>query len=106
MFKPQLTVHQWLSIDHSIRQKLVELFGIPKTGNSVVTTYGIESDGYTPKDLQAITLEKLQDYLKSTEQDFFKLVEQVIASLKDASNEETSSQTHDREQSGELESGD
>lgn len=60
----------WLSLTKATRDKLKELFLVPKTGLVEVVTdsFGhsqIKADGHTFADLQVITVEKMQDYLGS-----------------------------------------
>lgn len=38
------------------------------------------SDGYTDEDLQYLTIEKMQEFLKTKESDFYKLLNQVVES--------------------------
>lgn len=82
----------WLSLPVETRQKLVALFEMPKTGESVIRVgammdgnIGAEqtSDGYTPKDLQVITLEKMQEVAGSKSTNFYELFAQVVKDVDD-----------------------
>lgn len=80
----------WLSLPTETRQKLVALFEIPKTGESVIRVGAIvdgnisaeqTSDGYTPKDLQVITLEKMQEVAGSKSTNFYELFGQIVKDI-------------------------
>ncbi len=64
----------WLEIPVHIRAKMAEEFKIPKSGIIQVVSNKVDSDGYSARDLQALTVEKLQKFTQSTETDFYKLV--------------------------------
>lgn len=83
----------WLALSTDTREKLSMIFSIPKTGSVNVETratpdgssYGsvVTRDGYTPDNLRAITTEKMQTLLETTDSDFFALFE-VVADNTDA----------------------
>lgn len=80
-----LSQHYWLSLSKEIRGKLVALFAIPKTGESVVR-YGpngpeVQADGYTPLDLMLISTEKMQALLGTDSTDFYALLNDVIMNV-------------------------
>lgn len=63
-----VTTHQWLPLKKETRDKLAQIFFIPRTGMTEVETdnFGksyVLSDGYTNSDLQTVTAEKLIDFL-------------------------------------------
>ena len=60
------------------REKLVDIFSIPKSGGVVVEGNRLISDGHTPTDLMAVTVDKMQEFLESPEEDFYKLFIEVI----------------------------
>lgn len=76
--KAQLTRPQWLSLPIEVRNKLVLLFAIPRSGFTEVQDSTVVSDGYTHEDLTHITVEKMQVLLDSDEKDFFALFEEII----------------------------
>lgn len=85
----QVTPHEWLKLPLPTRMKLVEIFNIPQSEGSKVeqlagTTVMI-SDGYTVKDLEVITVEKMQQYLDfpSELDDFAKLFDTVVAKIEE-----------------------
>lgn len=85
IFDGVLPYQLWLKLPKEIRDKLVVLFHIKRTGSTVVD-YGaagntVVSDGYKPTDIEAITLEKMQVLLDSDSTNFFELLEQVIAQI-------------------------
>lgn len=85
IFDGVLPYQLWLKLPKEIRDKLVVLFHIKRTGSTVVD-YGaagntVVSDGYKPTDIEVITLEKMQVLLDSDSTNFFELLEQVIAQI-------------------------
>jgi hypothetical protein len=52
----------WIELPKELREKLAEVFNIPKTGICEVRDQTIISDGYTNTDLGAITLEAMKEY--------------------------------------------
>lgn len=68
-----------------VRHKLVVLFDIPRSGRTVVEYRAagavVTSDGFTPTDIEAITLEKMQGLLGSESDNFYKLFEEVADHL-------------------------
>ena len=71
----------WLSLSSETRQKLKILLSIPRTGGTEVVDGRVVSDGYTDRDLQVITLERLQELAGSTESDFYKLFNQLVQNV-------------------------
>jgi hypothetical protein len=76
---PQLTKPQWVSYPQSIREKLREIFKIPKSEGCEVCNNMLVSDGSSHQDLQAISVASMQEYLKTDEDDFKKLFDAVLA---------------------------
>ncbi len=62
---PQLSVHDWLALPMPVRQRLAEVFSIPRSTGTLVEGNTVKSDGHTYTDLQAITVGKMQEYLGS-----------------------------------------
>ncbi len=86
-FTPSLSKTQWLSLPSLVRVKIVNLFQVPRSEGAHVQIGGPEntfgtSDGHSTKDLETITIEKLQDHLHSTETDFFQLFDALVRSIK------------------------
>jgi len=86
-FESYLSVPEWLKLPLEIRLKLAEIFEIPKSKGAQVEVQGahtiIQSDGYTHDDLQAITIQKMQELLNSRSTDFVLLFNAVIAKLEE-----------------------
>ena len=82
---PILSYTIWMSLPADTRHKLSMLFNIPKSGSTTVeyrsTGNVVTSDGYTPDDLRAITVAKLQKFLRTDETDFYALVETAIENI-------------------------
>lgn len=77
----QLPTHEWLKLPMEVRVKLREIFNIPKSEGARVVNNTVESDGHTFRDLQALTVEKMQSYLDSKGDDFVKLFDEVLAKV-------------------------
>jgi len=68
----------WVLIPFDTRSKIVELFSIPRTGTTYCIDNDIVSDGYTDDDLVSITIERLQEILKSKSSDFDELFDEMV----------------------------
>lgn len=89
--RPLLAYHAWLGLPQETRSKLTQLFHIPRTGESIVTTgmlpngtIGgvVQQDGHSASDLYAITVEKMQEVLNNPdEKDFHILFNGVVENL-------------------------
>lgn len=72
---------KWLQISLETRSKLAELFGMSRSGFNHILDNEVISDGYSDKDLAMLSLEKLQQYLGSEEEDYYKLLDLVIKQI-------------------------
>ena len=89
--KPLLAYSIWLSLPNEMRAKLKKLFDIPRSGEVIVRSgqitpqgnIGSETtqDGHSPKDLYAISIEKMQELLGTSENDFYSLFDQVVEKI-------------------------
>lgn len=77
---------EWLKIPMNIRFLMVEEFKIPKSGFTHVEDGQVLTDGYSEKDLQTLTLEKLQSYLNNQETDYYKLLNLLTKKLEQRLN--------------------
>lgn len=77
----------WLNLTIPQRTLLIMNFNIPKTGFTHVQDGQIISDGYTDQDLQTLTLQRLQEYLKTNENDFGSLLKATIEKLENEEKE-------------------
>lgn len=100
---PLLAYNIWISLPREERTKLAQLFSIPRSGEVIVRTGGVvdgkivnevTSDGYTPKDLYAITIPKMQEVTGLMIDDFYKLFGRVRELIADKSVEELIAQEH------------
>jgi len=74
----------WTSLSNEQRNRIRVLFKIPRSRNTEVNDGHIVSDGTTPEDFKALTIEKMQVYLNDTSStDFHKLFDRVIAKVQD-----------------------
>jgi hypothetical protein len=84
----QIVKPQWLQIPLETRVKLIEIFKIPRTEPTMTsggTNSVVLSDGHSHKDLESITIEKMQKYLGSQLTDFFQLFDKVLEKLNEDS---------------------
>lgn len=79
----QLSVHDWLKLPMETRNKLREIFNIPKSRGAIVESNVVMSDGTTYEDLQAITLGKMQKHLDSELSDFVTLFNTLVTQLEE-----------------------
>lgn len=83
---PLLSQPVWLQLSHEMRNKLVRLFGIKRSGatetymgrDSVVR---VVSDGYTAADLMTVTTLRMQELLGTDSTDFYALFDDVIGNI-------------------------
>ena len=81
MFKPQLVTPQWLALPQEVRAKFVEVFHIKKSGCTQIFGNKLMSDGCTHEDLAVVTVEKMQEFLGSTKQDFYVLLNDCVKKI-------------------------
>lgn len=77
----QLSTYQWLQLPEHIRSQLVDIFKIPKSEGAFIQDNKVVSDGHTQRDLKAISIDSMQVFLASSETEFFKLFEAILAEL-------------------------
>lgn len=88
-----LSYSLWLELPLDVKADLASVFHIRKTGTVIMNQIGlkdgviesvIQSDGYTPNDLRAISVEAMQNVLMvdKSETDFYKLFHEVRDNIK------------------------
>ncbi len=80
---PILSLHTWVSLPNEVRYRIRALFDIPRSSNTVVSDGMIETDGTTAEDFKSLTISKMQTYLETTEDNFHKLFDLVVARVID-----------------------
>jgi hypothetical protein len=81
---PILSMSMWVSLSNEQRNRIRVLFKIPRSRNTEVNDGRIVSDGTTPEDFKALSIEKMQEYLSdNSSTDFHKLFDRVIAKVQD-----------------------
>jgi hypothetical protein len=83
MVKQQLTIPQWLDLPFEVRQEFKRIFKLPRSTGSQVVNNEVVCDGHTHKDLAEISVEKMQAFLQSKEEDFWKLFDAALQKLQD-----------------------
>jgi len=89
----QVSVHDWLALPMPVRIKLREIFSIRKSQGSLVEGNVVKSDGTTYQDLQAITIDKMRNYLGQNEpgivpnSDFVELFNTCVEKIKEEDKE-------------------
>ena len=85
-----LAYQVWIGLSKETRVELARIFELKPTGESVVHVGEIiggniagvaKSDGFTAQDLQALTVEKLQQYLDTTDTNFYEMFNAVVADI-------------------------
>lgn len=73
---------QWLKLPINTRHEMARIFKIPKTGSTEVSNNEVVKDGYNIHDIEsAITIESLQYYLGSIQENFQYLWEDMVATV-------------------------
>ena len=70
----------WLSLSWETRLKLIDLFGMQRTGASAVSGGKVDADGYQ-HELGKISTDAMQKYLGADDTDFYKLLSKTIEKL-------------------------
>lgn len=81
--QPILSMHMWTALSSEQRSRIRILFSIPRSSHAEVVDGKLMTDGTTAKDFEALTIEKMKDYLKSDSNDFHALFDLVIARVQD-----------------------
>jgi hypothetical protein len=61
----------WLQLTQETRKQIADAFGLVKSTGTTVTNGEVVCDGYTVKDLQEITLDKMKSFTKNESNDFY-----------------------------------
>jgi len=78
-----LSMHTWISLSNEQRIRIRAIFNIPRSAHVQVNDGVIETDGTTPEDFKALSVEKMKAYLSSDSDDFHKLFDMVIAKVQE-----------------------
>lgn len=76
-----ITKDQWMLLDIQVKQKLISVFGIVKSGYSEIRDNIVVTDGYTQEDLKKITLEAMNVYIGSEETSFLRAWEITLSKV-------------------------
>ncbi len=76
-------MHTWTSLSAEQRARIRVAFSIPRSSHVEVVDGRVLTDGTTPKDFEALTVEKMQKYLNTELNDFHSLFDKVIARIQD-----------------------
>lgn len=80
---PQIGIGQWIGLSFDTRQELVKMFSLTRSAGTVVENGILKTDGYTDKDLAAMSVEALQKALESSESNFYSLLDTVLAQIEE-----------------------
>lgn len=80
--KVQLTRVIWLALSVGERQQLAETFNLVRSGASHVVSNKVESDGFRDEDLEAVTIEKMQEFTENSSDDFSTLFDLTLEQLR------------------------
>jgi xylose isomerase len=81
-FIAQLGVSQWVQLPFEVRQKLVKMFDLIRTGGSEVIDGRLKTDGYTEKDLRGVSLEKMKS-ITGAEGGYYELFDKVLTMIEE-----------------------
>lgn len=81
--QPILSSSMWASLPTEVRQQLRSIFNIPRSSHVEVSDGRLLTDGTTPEDFKALTIEKMQEYLETNITDFYALFDLVLARVRD-----------------------
>jgi hypothetical protein len=79
--QPILSMGMWVSLPTEVRHRVRVAFNIPRSATVDVNDGVVVSDGTTPEDFKALTIEKMQTFLGDTSNDFHKLFDKVVAQV-------------------------
>lgn len=74
----QLGVGQWVQLPEYMRRRIAELFKLKRSGGAEVFNGRLVTDGYTYKDLEGISIAKMQELLNLTETEYFSLFDALL----------------------------
>lgn len=77
-FTVGIGVSQWVQLPDTVRRRIAELFDLEANGGAVVENGKLKHDRHTEKDLQGITLEKMQTLTQSESTNYFELFDRVL----------------------------
>lgn len=98
MLKHQLTIPQWLDLPIDVRSKLKAIFNIPKSVGSQIVDKVVVSDGHTHADLAVITIEAMQAFLGSKDDDFWTLMESALERVYSLRDQELKKEIEDAQE--------
>lgn len=78
-----LSMHTWVSLTAEQRNRIRNIFNIPRSSHVVVVDGKIETDGTTIHDFESLSIVKMKEYLNSESDDFHKLFDMVLAKVQD-----------------------
>lgn len=84
VFKQSISPMEWLRVIPETRLFLADHFNIKRSGSTQVEQRGeayVVSDGFTPTDLEGLTVEKMQEYLGSKESNVHVLFELLVNAI-------------------------
>lgn len=82
-----ITQYYWLRIPHDIRRELVSIFNIQRTGTAVMQDSKQLADGHSDRDLEVLTVGKLQEFTGSQEGDAYDLLDLAVEKIKNQQHE-------------------
>ncbi len=79
--QPQLSLSMWCSLPNEVRNRFRIIFNIPRSESTEVRDGVIVSDGTTYKDIQELTVTKMQKYVSDESTDFHKLFDKTLSKV-------------------------
>lgn len=81
MNQPILSLHTWVNLPADVRTCVRNLFDIPRSSNVMVNDGKLDTDGTTPEDFKALTVEKMQLFTGETTSDFHMLFDKTLEKI-------------------------
>jgi hypothetical protein len=92
--KPQVTQPQWLSLPSETRRAIVKTFNLPRSGGTITSLDmggpKVSCDGHLDQDLAHLSVERMQAYVGSKDQNPWTLLEAVAEKIELATPENIS----------------
>lgn len=84
--QPIISMYMWTALSPEVRARMRAIFSIPRSSHVIVNDGRVETDGTTTEDFKALTIEKMQTYLKNESTDFHKLIDLTVAAVMEELN--------------------
>jgi hypothetical protein len=81
MLKEQIVIPQWMQASQEVRLKMREIFGIVQSSHTEVAGGVLITDGVTHKDLESLSVEKMQDFTGLEGKTIYDLFRETVSKI-------------------------